>query len=128
LFVFAPSAILALDPRASLAYALSREDDESGGGVRVVKPAVYILASKRNGTLYDLAARVSVHRQVLAESFTQRHGVHSLVHYKHLETMVEAIAREKKLKKLFRAQKLALIEANNPTWRDLTSDIMAWRD
>ncbi len=101
--------------------------------MRVVKPAVYILASKRNGTLYvgvtgDLAARVSVHQQELAESFTQRYGAHLLVHYEHFETMVEAIAREKKLKKFLRAQKLALIEERNPTWRDLTPDIMAWRE
>ncbi len=101
--------------------------------MRVVRPAVYILASKRNGTLYvgvtgDLAARVSVHQQELAESFTQRYGAHLLVHYEHFETMVEAIAREKKLKKFLRAQKLALIGERNPTWRDLTPDIMAWRE
>jgi putative endonuclease len=100
--------------------------------VRVVKPAVYILASKRNGTLYigvtgDLAARVSVHREELAESFTQRYGVHLLVHYEHFDTMLDAIAREKKLKKLPRAAKLALIEDSNGTWRDLTPEIMAWR-
>lgn len=99
--------------------------------MRVVKPAVYILASKRNGTLYvgvtgDLAARVSVHQQGIAESFTRRYNVHLLVCYEHFETMVGAIAREKKLKKFSRAQKLALIEAKNPDWRDLTSEIMAW--
>jgi putative endonuclease len=100
--------------------------------VRVVKPAVYILASKRNGTLYvgvtgDLAARLSVHQQNLMESFTRQYGVHLLVHYEHFETMVEAIAREKQLKKFLRARKLALIEKSNPTWRDLTPDVMAWR-
>lgn len=100
--------------------------------MRVVKPAVYILASKRNGTLYigvtgDLAARVSVHQQDVAESFTHRYGVHLLVHYEHFETMLDAIAREKKLKKFSRAEKLALIEAKNAGWRDLTPDIMAWR-
>lgn len=100
--------------------------------MRVVKPAVYILASKRNGTLYigvtgDLAARVSVHQQELAESFTQRYGVHLLVYYEHCDTMIEAIAREKRLKKLLRAAKLPLIEEKNPAWRDLTSEIMAWR-
>lgn len=100
--------------------------------VRVVRPAVYILASKRNGTLYigvtgDLAARVSVHKQQLAESFTQTYGVHLLVHYEHFDTMIEAIAREKKLKKCSRAKKLALVEADNADWRDLTPDIMAWR-
>lgn len=100
--------------------------------MRVVRPAVYILASKRNGTLYtgvtgDLAARVSMHQQELVESFTQRYGVHSLVHYEYFETMLEAIAREKKLKKFSRGQKLALIETKNPSWRDMTTEVMAWR-
>jgi putative endonuclease len=144
LFVFAPSAILTLDPRASFAMLARARMTEGAlpwrarpkmtGGVqmRVVKPAVYILASKRNGTLYvgvtgDLAARVSVHQQELTESFTQRYAVHLVVHYEYFETMVDAITREKQLKKFSRARKLALIEANNPNWRDLTPDIMAWR-
>jgi len=100
--------------------------------MRVVKPTVYILASKRNGTLYigvtgDLAARTSVHQQDIADGFTKRYGVHMLVHYEYFETMPNAIAREKCLKKFLRAEKLALIEANNPHWRDLTSDVQSWR-
>ena len=100
--------------------------------MRVVKPAVYILASKRNGTLYigvtgDLAARISIHQQDLADDFTKRYGVHMLVHYEHFETMPDAIAREKRLKKSLHAKKLALIETNNPHWRDLTPDIQAWQ-
>lgn len=101
--------------------------------MRVVKPAVYILASKRNGTLYigvtgDLAARVSVHQQDLADGFTKRYGVHLLVHYEHFDTMPDAIAREKQLKKFLRAKKLALVESYNPLWRDLTPDVQAWRN
>lgn len=100
--------------------------------MRVVKPAVYILASKRNGTLYigvtgDLAARVSIHQQDLADGFTKRYGVHMLVHYEQFDTMPDAIAREKQLKKFRRAAKLALIESGNPQWRDLTSEVQAWR-
>jgi len=100
--------------------------------MRSIKPAVYILASKRNGTLYigvtgDLAARVSIHRQDLADGFTKRYGVHMLVHYEHFDTMPDAIAREKRLKKSLRAAKLALIESHNPLWRDLTPDVQAWR-
>jgi putative endonuclease len=100
--------------------------------VRIVRPAVYILASKRNGTLYigvtgDLASRISIHQQDLANGFTKQYGVHMLVHYEHFETMPDAISREKKLKKLLRAAKLALIEGGNPDWRDLTSDVQAWR-
>ena len=101
--------------------------------MRVVRPAVYILASKRNGTLYigvtgDLAARISIHKQELVESFTERYDVHRLVHFEHFETMPDAISREKRLKKLRRAEKLALIEASNPNWLDLTQDIQAWRE
>jgi len=82
--------------------------------MRVVKPAVYILASKRNGTLYIgvtgyLAARVSIHLQDLEDSFTKRYGVRMLVHYEHFDTMLDAIAREKQLKKFRRAAKLELI-------------------
>lgn len=82
--------------------------------MRVVKPAVYILASKRNGTLYigvtgDLAARVSIHQQDLEDGFTKRYGVHMLVHYEHFDTMLDAIAREKQLKKFRRTAKLELI-------------------
>jgi putative endonuclease len=107
-------------------------DDDEGKSVREIRPAIYILASKRNGTLYigvsgELAARVSVHQQELAESFTKRYGVRLLAHYEHFDSMLEAIGREKKLKKFSRPRKLALIEENNPTWRDLTSEIMAWR-
>jgi len=101
--------------------------------MRVVRPAVYILASKRNGTLYigvtgDLAARVSIHQQDVVESFTRRYGVHLLVLYEEFNTMLAAIAREKKLKKFSRAEKIALIETENPDWRDRTDEIMAWRD
>jgi putative endonuclease len=78
--------------------------------MRFVKPAVYILASKRNGTLYigvtaDLASRVSVHQQDLADGFTKRYGVNMLVYYEHFDTMPDAIAREKTLKKFLGAEK-----------------------
>jgi putative endonuclease len=104
----------------------------TGKRVRVVRPAVYILASKRNGTLYvgvtgDLSARAAIHQQDLVESFTKRYGVHLLVYYEHFDAILEAIAREKKLKKLSRAEKIALIEAQNAEWRDLTTEIQAWR-
>ena len=100
--------------------------------MHVVKPAVYILASKRNGTLYvgvtgDLAARASIHKQDLSDGFTRRYGVHLLVHYENFDTMGDAIAREKKLKKLPRAEKIALIESGNCHWRDLTPEIEAGR-
>jgi putative endonuclease len=63
----------------------------------------------------------------LADGFTRSYGVHLLVHYEYFETMLDAIAREKKLKKVSRAGKIALIEASNPHWQDLTPEIAAWR-
>ena len=100
--------------------------------MRVVRPAIYILANKRNGTLYvgvtgDLPSRTSIHKQNLSEGFTHRYGVHLLVHYEYFNTMLEAIAHEKTLKKLSRAAKISMIETSNPLWRDLTSEIEARR-
>jgi putative endonuclease len=91
------------------------------------KPAVYIMASKRNGTLYTgvtsgLARRVWEHQQGLVEGFTKKHKVHLLVYYEYHDDMRSAIAREKRIKKWNRAWKLRLIEEVNPDWRDLSED------
>ncbi|MFN0217583.1 MAG: GIY-YIG nuclease family protein [Hyphomicrobium sp.] len=96
-------------------------------------PTVYIMASRRNGTLYIgvtsyLSGRNAEHKQDLIEGFTKRYGVHLLVHYQTFSTMPDAIAREKKLKKWPRAKKIALIEATNPHWLDLTEQIADWRE
>lgn len=93
------------------------------------QPAVYILASKRNGTLYtgvtsDLTKRVWQHRNNLAEGFTQKYSVHMLVYYELADEMTAAIAREKQIKGGSRANKLILIESMNPGWRDLYDDIL----
>ena len=85
---------------------------------------VYILASRRNGTLYtgvttDLLRRVHEHREGATPGFTQRYGVKTLVWYEAHGDVVEAIAREKTIKRWRRAWKLALIEAMNPDWLDL---------
>jgi len=87
-------------------------------------PCVYILASKRNGTLYigvtsDVNKRVWEHKTSAADGFTKEHGVHILVHVEFHETMEDAIVREKRLKGWRRAWKVNLIEQNNPEWRDL---------
>jgi putative endonuclease len=92
------------------------------------QPTVYILASRPNGTLYvgvtsDLAKRLEQHRAATVEGFTRKYGVDRLVHVEHFETMVDAIAREKRLKKWNRAWKLRLIEQHNPMWRDLAEFI-----
>ena len=92
------------------------------------EPAVYIVASKRNGTLYtgatsSLARRVYEHREGLVPGFTSQHGCKQLVWYEPYPTMPEAIAREKQIKAGSRKKKLALIEATNPDWRDLYLDL-----
>ncbi|MBI4696541.1 MAG: GIY-YIG nuclease family protein [Gammaproteobacteria bacterium] len=89
---------------------------------------VYILASKRNGTLYvgvtsDLAKRAWQHKNDLVEGFTKRHGVHLLVWYEAHDSIVTAIAREKQIKDWHRLWKLRLIEDSNPEWRDLYPEI-----
>ena len=87
-------------------------------------PCVYLLASRRNGTLYtgvtsDLVARVWQHRHGQCDGFTARYDVHLLVWFEPHGTMAQAIAREKALKHWRRAWKIALIEARNPEWLDL---------
>ncbi|TNE67824.1 MAG: GIY-YIG nuclease family protein [Alphaproteobacteria bacterium] len=84
----------------------------------------YMLASRRNGTLYigvtnDLARRVAEHKQHLASGFTDKYDVTRLVWYELHATAEAAIAREKRLKRYKRAWKLGLIEAMNPDWSDL---------
>ena len=93
------------------------------------EPAVYILASERNGTLYigvtsNLQKRAWEHKNDLVEGFTKRYGVHRLVYYELHEEMVSAIRREKQMKKWDRAWKLELIERQNPGWRDLWEGII----
>jgi putative endonuclease len=89
---------------------------------------VYIMASRRNGTLYigvtnDIARRAYEHREGLIPRFTKRYGVKLLVHIESFDDIRAAIQREKNLKKWPRAWKIALIEENNPEWRDLYADL-----
>ncbi len=93
-----------------------------------IQPATYVMASQRNGTLYvgvtgALRERVYQHREALINGFTKQYGVKTLVHFELFASMPEAIAREKRLKKMLRKAKLALIERDNPQWRDLWLDI-----
>ncbi|MBA3525720.1 MAG: GIY-YIG nuclease family protein [Sphingomonas sp.] len=90
-------------------------------------PTVYLLASKRNGTLYvgvtsNLLPRIHQHRQALVPGFTREYGVKLLVWLEQHPNMESAITREKRIKKWNRAWKLELIEASNPDWRDLAED------
>lgn len=93
------------------------------------QPCVYLLASRRNGTLYagvtsNLVKRVWEHKSDLVEGFTKRYGVHLLVWYEVHESMESAIAREKTIKGWKRRWKLELIEAMNPEWRDLYDGLL----
>ena len=85
---------------------------------------VYILASKRNGTLYigvtnNLLERVDQHKNNLIGGFTKKYDVHNLVYYEAYKNIGDAIAREKSMKKWKRKWKLELIESSNPNWEDL---------
>ena len=89
---------------------------------------VYVLASKRNGTLYigltsALVQRVWQHKTTAVEGFTARYGVDQLVYFEGHGDAASAIQREKQLKKWRRAWKIELIEERNPEWRDLYSEI-----
>jgi putative endonuclease len=88
------------------------------------QPAVYILASARNGTLYtgvtsDLVARVWQHKNDVVTGFSQKYATHTLVYYELLDDMLAAIEREKQIKAGSRAKKITLIESINPDWADL---------
>jgi putative endonuclease len=91
---------------------------------------VYILASKRNGTLYigmthNLAKRVWEHKNKIVKGFTAEYSVTILVYYEVVEDHQSALQREKTLKKWNRKWKLELIEKHNPTWKDLYDNILS---
>ena len=91
---------------------------------------VYILASRRNGTLYvgvtnDLSRRAFQHKEGLAEGFTKRYGVNRLVYYEAHDEVGRALQREKNIKHWPRAWKLALVEERNPQWLDLYEQLNA---
>ena len=88
------------------------------------QPCVYMMASRRHGTLYtgvtsNLPKRAFEHREGLVAGFTKKYGCKMLVWYELHESMIEAITREKQIKAGSRAKKLALIESLNPEWSDL---------
>ncbi|MBP6945234.1 GIY-YIG nuclease family protein [Patescibacteria group bacterium] len=89
---------------------------------------VYILANKRNGTLYigvtsDLKKRVYEHKEKLVKGFTQEHAIDKLVYYQEGDDIRGVITREKQLKKWNRSWKIRLIEERNPDWKDLYDEI-----
>ncbi|MCC7037873.1 MAG: GIY-YIG nuclease family protein [Alphaproteobacteria bacterium] len=89
---------------------------------------VYILAKARNSTLYvgmteNLIKRTLEHKKELADGFTKKYGIKTLVYFEPAETYEAALFREKQLKKWRRESKLKLIETNNPQWQDLYDSI-----
>ena len=93
------------------------------------KGYLYILASRRNGTLYvgvtsDLVRRIGEHKQKLLDGFTKEYAVSNLVYFETFQDIREAIIREKQIKGWKRKWKTELIQSNNPYWRDLYEDIL----
>ena len=91
---------------------------------------VYILASRKNGTLYigvtnDLVCRTYDHKNDSIDGFTKKYGVHTLVHYESYKDVHDALTREKRMKKWKRQWKIDLIESKNPDWKDLYSEIIS---
>jgi putative endonuclease len=91
---------------------------------------VYLLASRRNGTLYigvtnDLIARIAAHKEGVGSTFTRKYGVTLLVWHEVHQRIEAAIQRETSIKRWPRKWKLALIEKENPDWRDLYEDLIA---
>ena len=94
-----------------------------------IQPAIYLLASKKNGTLYigvtsNPIKRIWQHRNNVVPGFTQKYDVHKLVYYELFDDMEEAILREKRLKSWNRNWKIKLIEKDNPEWEDLWGQII----
>jgi putative endonuclease len=95
---------------------------------RTFQPAVYIMASGRNGTVYvgvtsDLPKRAYEHREGILGGFTKQHGCKVLVWFEIHSTMEYAITREEQLKAGSRAKKVSLVEGSNPQWRDLFAEV-----
>ena len=92
---------------------------------------VYILASRRNGTIYigcttDLPKRIHEHREGLIRGFTRRYGVKRLVYFETYDDVSDAIVRERRSKEWHRAWKVRLIEADNPCWDDLAVSVLGF--
>ena len=114
---------------AEFALNYSARPRESGDpGPKTMSFYVYILASRRNGTLYvgmtdDLVKRIWMHKEEVLPGFTKEYGVKLLVWYEVHESRESAFTRERQIKRWNRAWKLEMIEKTNPSWRDLFEEI-----
>ena len=107
-----------------------RNPDGRDADCAMKRPYVYIMANRRNGTLYvgvtsDLIKRIHQHRSAAVPDFTRTHHAHMLVWYEAHADMIAAISREKRVKKWVRSAKLRTIELMNPDWKDLWFEIIA---
>jgi putative endonuclease len=126
-----PPSFLCLSQESSRAASAARKSLASGNDrchSSTMKGYVYILASKRNGTLYigvtrDLPGRLYEHQNELTPGFTSRYGIKTLVWFEEYDLLVDAITREKTMKKWPRKWKLNLIEERNPDWEDIASHL-----
>ena len=89
---------------------------------------VYIMASKKDGILYvgvtnELLRRVYEHKNNIIQGFTAKYKVHNIVYFEEYNDILDAITREKRIKKWKRVWKIELIEKNNPDWKDLYNEI-----
>ena len=122
--------MVGLPPRASSIVVMPGLDPGiQSGSDSAMRGYTYLLASKRNGTLYcgvtsDLPRRVREHKEGATGGFTSRYGVKTLVWYEEFAWVRDAIAREKAIKSWPRAWKIALIEQDNPDWRDFSSELV----
>ncbi len=96
---------------------------------KLLQPATYIMASKRNGTLYtgvtaNLQHRIYLHKNGEIPGFSLQYSCKTLVYYELFQTMLDAIAREKQIKAGSRKKKLAVIEEMNPLWLDLYETLL----
>jgi putative endonuclease len=96
---------------------------------KIYRPAVYIMANKRNGTIYtgvtsNLIRRAYEHKEGIHEGFTKKYGCKLLVYYEEHDDMLSAIEREKQIKAGSRKKKLLLIEKDNPNWNDVYEAIL----
>ena len=112
-----------------MSFPRKRESRKFREEIEMKSYYVYILASKRNGTLYigitnDLVRRVYEHKHDISEGFTKKYRIHNLVYYEEYEDVYRAIEREKQMKKWKRKWKIELIEKHNLPWKDLYEQIL----
>jgi putative endonuclease len=112
-----------------LSLSFQRRLESSYNNAPMKQWFVYMLASRRNGTLYigvtnDLARRIGEHKSKVQSGFTEKYDVNKLVYYEAYPTPDEAIRREKNMKAWQRTWKLRVIEELNPEWKDLSVDLL----